>query len=231
MPRLGAPELLSIWEEGRSRHPIDRALLLFAVAQADLPPECLADLPLGRCSEALLRWRRSVLGPRIPVYANCPGCREQMEMTLETEQLLADVATEYTEYESDGFRCRAPTSRDLAEAVEAGDHDAVVMRLLERCCLSRPDDASPDALAVAEASLETLDPAADIELALTCASCGMSWTAPFDIGVVLWDELEVKARSMLSEVHILARAYGWSERDILGLSEARRTEYIERIAI
>jgi hypothetical protein len=33
---------------------------------------------------------------------------------------------------------------------------------------------------------------------------------------------------LLDEVHVLARAYGWNEREILGLSAARRAAYLER---
>ena len=34
----------------------------------------------------------------------------------------------------------------------------------------------------------------------------------------------------VSEVHALASAYGWAEREILGMSEARRAAYVARVA-
>ncbi len=38
--------------------------------------------------------------------------------------------------------------------------------------------------------------------------------------------MEARAKRLLSEVHALASAYGWSEREILGLSVARREFYL-----
>ena len=43
----------------------------------------------------------------------------------------------------------------------------------------------------------------------------------------LWTEIEAWAWRMLSDVHTLARAYGWGERDILALSPTRRQFYLE----
>jgi hypothetical protein len=39
----------------------------------------------------------------------------------------------------------------------------------------------------------------------------------------------VRARRFLDEVHVLARAYGWAEAEILRLSEARRSAYLQRV--
>lgn len=46
MPALSAAQLLSVWEHGARRHSLDRALLLFAVAEPGLAPDALADAPL-----------------------------------------------------------------------------------------------------------------------------------------------------------------------------------------
>jgi hypothetical protein len=41
----------------------------------------------------------------------------------------------------------------------------------------------------------------------------------------------VHARSLLAEVHSLARAYGWTESEILALSPQRRSTYLEMVGI
>jgi hypothetical protein len=46
----------------------------------------------------------------------------------------------------------------------------------------------------------------------------------------LWREVEARAACLLDEIDRLARAYGWSERDILGLGDARRAAYLDRIS-
>ena len=78
------------------------------------------------------------------------------------------------------------------------------------------------------AALETADPCIDFALDLRCPACGHAWTTSFDITGYLWEEIDARARRLLDEVHVLARAYGWPEREILGLTEARRAAYLER---
>jgi hypothetical protein len=51
----------------------------------------------------------------------------------------------------------------------------------------------------------------------------------FDAGSFFWSELGAWARRLLHEIHSLARAYGWSESEILTLSPARRQAYLELI--
>jgi hypothetical protein len=233
MLQLGAKDLLAIWEEGQARHAIDRALLLFAAARPELPADRLTDLPLGQRNEALLRLRQRTFGPRISAHVDCPGCGDRMELALQTDALLANTAPPdaAAEFETDGIRFRPVTSRDLVAALSHADAESAAIQLLERCCVARPDKVSlHDLHDKVEAGLESLDPNANIELSLTCEACRHAWTAPFDIGAVLWDEVDARARALLAEVHALARAYGWHERDILGLSEQRRAAYLRMVA-
>ncbi len=49
-----------------------------------------------------------------------------------------------------------------------------------------------------------------------------------DIASFLWKALHAWAKLMLGDVHELARAYGWTEADILALpSPTRRQIYLE----
>ena len=53
----------------------------------------------------------------------------------------------------------------------------------------------------------------------------MRWLDQF--GHLPADEfVEMAARRLLPEVHALASSYGWSEKEILALSPARRRSYI-----
>jgi hypothetical protein len=234
MVPLSPSNVLALWEQGRARHAIDRALLLFAAARPDLPADRLADLPLGQRNAALLRLRHATFGPEIRAYLDCPGCGERMELALQVEMFLPPESEALTgELEADGFRLRLPTSRDLAALLAHEDVTSAAADLLERCCVARPDGASPSSLhrllEKIENGLETRDPCANIELSLVCGSCAHAWAAPFDIPAVLWDEVEARARALLATVHTLARAYGWSERDVLALSEQRRAAYLDMV--
>ena len=104
------------------------------------------------------------------------------------------------------------------------------------CCIPRSDlkgaavrvDELPAEVTEAVAkALESANPQAEVELLVTCDACGHNWTAPFDIAHFLWSELDIWARQTLREVAWLARAYGWSETDILRLPAPRRRHYLK----
>ena len=81
-----------------------------------------------------------------------------------------------------------------------------------------------------EDALEAADPNADIAFDVHCEACGHAGTAQLDAGELLWDEIDARARALLGEVHLLASAYGWTEREILALSAARRATYLSMVA-
>jgi hypothetical protein len=51
--------------------------------------------------------------------------------------------------------------------------------------------------------------------------------AALDPGALLWDDVQAYARGVLGQVHSLARAYGWTESEVLSLSPRRRAAYLE----
>ena len=64
-------------------------------------------------------------------------------------------------------------------------------------------------------------------VSLACTACGEKWEVAFDPSSFLAEELGAEARRAMAEVASLARAYGWSEREILAMSAARRQGYLE----
>ena len=226
-------ELLALWERGLNRHPIDRALLLGAWARPELPPDRVAELPLGALNSALLRLREACFGSRMEAFVDCGLCDTRMELALEVSDLLVasldgDVRDEL---HLAGFRFRVPDSRDLASVASESEPETAALRLLDRCCIDRPEGCAPaelsGLLAEVEAGLEMLDPTADFELSLACQACGREWTASLHVPELLWDELDARARMLLGEVHALARSYGWTESEILTLSPRRRAVYMD----
>jgi hypothetical protein len=234
MEALGPQRLLEVWERGVRSHPIDRALLLFALAEPARASEQLADLPLSRRNAALMALRLAWFGNPLPVWCDCPACGERMELTIDTDQLPERPGPQATEVEIDGLRFRAPTSRHLAALVNDRDPDEAARRLLAACAES-PESipAEPQRvqalLSAVDAAFEQADPWLDLSLQVTCPDCGEGSEPSLDIPAVVWDELDAVARRLLDEVHILARSYGWHERDILGMSEQRRAAYLDRL--
>ena len=87
----------------------------------------------------------------------------------------------------------------------------------------------PELLEPIDRELRRLDPGACTDLDLTCPACQHTWIEPFDIGAYFWTELSAYAERLLHEIHVLARAYGWTEGDVLGLSRGRRRRYLELV--
>ena len=124
---------------------------------------------------------------------------------------------------------RAPCLRDLAAVANEPDAERAPRRLLARCALQPDGDAmalSDDALHDIEDALEALDPNADLALSVHCEACGQQGSVQLDVGVLLWDEIDGRARALLGEVHVLALAYGWTEGEILALGATRRAAYL-----
>lgn len=234
MAPLTSDRLLALWEQGARRHPIDRALLLFALAEPGAPAAGLADLPLGRRNAALLALYEASVGTRLEAWLDCPACGERMEFATDTTGLPRPAdhgAREIVEVQ--GLRFRLPTSRHLARLVEAGDAEAAARRLLLECAeapgeLPREGEALDGLLEAVEAAMEAVDPWADMTVAVRCPACEHEASAGLDVASLLWDEIESRARRLLDEVHALARSYGWSEPQVLALSEERRAAYLAR---
>src|SRR3990167_10666213 len=94
MRTLDEAGLLSLWERGQDRHPIDRALLLCAWARPDVAPERFAQLPLGVVNSGLLRMRAALFGARVEVQLDCEHCGEHLELALDIGELLADASAQ-----------------------------------------------------------------------------------------------------------------------------------------
>ncbi|MGK2914865.1 MAG: hypothetical protein ACSLE5_10535 [Porticoccaceae bacterium] len=223
-------QVLECWERGGSRHPLDRALLLVASALPGCSLPELAEMPLARRDQQLLALHRAMFGPGLPGYVDCPACNTRLEFTLDAETLGAEVSSGGDTFiEIDGLRIRRPTSRDLASVIDAADPP---YRLAQRLCADADGELpvlTPAQVSLVESALEQADAATDIALNFCCAHCDAGWQTGFDIGDYLWREIDARAQGLLADVHTLARAYGWSERDVLALSDARRAAYIDRV--
>jgi len=231
MMHLSRQQLLELWERAVKRHPLDRALLLMAAARPGETLQQLAEVPIGERDQALLALRCANFGPRLLAYVDCPTCSTRLEFVLDGEALYCEHAP--TCIEADGIRVRPPNSRDLALALKQHDLESAVHCLARRCVMSdhgQPDQDLPlEEIDRVEAVLVEADSAADIVLNFSCEECGHDWQSVFDIGGYLWQEIDAHACRLLNDIHILARTYGWTERDVLSLSDERRAAYINMV--
>lgn len=109
-------------------------------------------------------------------------------------------------------------------APDAGSLDAL-RQLRDDRMRELPDETIA---AISRAMLEA-DPQAEITLRLTCPACGHEWDLLFDVADFFWKEISAQAQRLLREIDALARAYGWTEHEILNLPAQRRQTYLEML--
>ena len=233
---LSPQKLLDIWEVGLQQHELDRALTLLAAAHPELRRDELADLTIGERDMQLLRLRMAMFGGSAGGSSECPQCGERVEFSLDT-RTLADAgafteAAREIEVNGTSVRFRLPTSRDLAEVVTASDQSRSVRRLIDRCVIEPrlPEELSHDVVEAISQAMAKADPQAEIIISLGCPNCGKHWELIFDIGHFFWNEIAAQAQRLVYEIDALARAYGWTEREILALPVQRRRTYLEMLA-
>jgi hypothetical protein len=253
MRALPATELLSAWERGQGQPSFQRALILLALACPESTADALAQLSLGERDGRLLELRQLTFGSQLVSLANCPACGEPLEFSCSAEEIRAAGESEKANQAegsepqedrqtlsicSEGYEVlfRLPNSLDLAALADS--QTASQQLLLQRCVLSArqlDDEVScsqlpAEVLGAIAARMEEADPQANVQMNLSCVTCGHQWQTLFDIEAFFWAELQVWAERLLQEVHVLARAYGWREADILAMTAYRRHFYLGMVS-
>lgn len=239
MRRLDTRTILRTWEACQGQPPHQVALTLLAAAGPERTLQQWEALALGRREEALLTLHQMSFGAELAAYTECPRCAERLELTIAIDALRSpETAPEETFELTDGdrtWRFRLPNTADVA-AVAAAQTDAAAARGLfaQRCVVDGPPGAAAAELSAATVErlcqeIDRRDPMAAMTVALGCPACGHPWACALDAGAFVWEKVSASAKRLLSEVDALARAYGWSEAEILDLSPWRRQCYLAMV--
>ncbi|HEY4262867.1 MAG TPA: hypothetical protein VGM98_22095 [Schlesneria sp.] len=239
-----APSLLTTWERAYGLSPVQRGLALLSLARPRDAVEQLANWTIGERDASLLDFRSSLFGTGIESVAACPECSEKLEVSFQVGDIrLVDAPAPKAQtlrIDSHSAILRPLTSADLL-AVERQPSARLRREVLLSRCVTIPDAGpisesdsaelkstnwSDEAQRAIADLLAEIDPQADIRISLDCSRCNHAWSSRFDITTHLWSEVDVWAQRMLAEVHALAFAYGWSERDILAMTPWRRQLYM-----
>jgi len=220
-------EVLDLWERGIGLDRWRREDALLAVSGT--PPRSL-----GARNAAFLGLRNAHFHGIWPMRSTCPQCGAEVEFSVDSAELAANLASgvsderKQLDWRGLTITVRAPTVDDLRTAAKAGQPAEVARALLARCIdgvdLTNCDD---DAIQELGDRLESLDPAAILQFDLTCPDCAHAWPALVDVSDAVWSEVRGVAERLLLEVDALARAYGWTEQQVLALSPTRRAAYLQ----
>jgi len=239
METISTAEVVRIWEQGAALPPVSRALSMLKSAGMSQPGESLSVLSIGARDGRLLRLREVLFGRMLNSVTECSHCGTAIEFSLDTKQLHQPEGRETVlpscfSVGEISLQFRQINSTDLAAVDGCVDLPGARRKLVECCVIEASrgghrieiTDLPEIVVHALSEQLAQIDSQADITLDLGCPECGKSWLATFDIASFLWAEISVRAKQLLGEVRTLAWAFGWSEADILAMSDARRLFYL-----
>ena len=246
MKTPGAAELLTLWEQGMDLSLLRKTLLLLELVYPEMKPEELEKLSIGARDARLFHLREWMFGSSFHNTIDCPECAKQMEWEMRMEDLTMlsqyseEAASEYNVVSGNyTIRFRLPNSLDVSEVLSTNVSQSGSETLLQKCILEIMQKSEKQQVRKLPAKLmndlsakmEELDPAADIRMNITCPNCNFRWEARFDIMSYLWEEIENWAQRILRDVVLLAKTFGWSEKEILNMGATRRQRYVEMITV
>jgi hypothetical protein len=172
-------------------------------------------------------------GSRSPTVAMaCPECAERVELELPLDR-LAEAAHDAAardpvdvEWEGERFRPRLPTGADLRRwsAVPPDDADLLVALGGPRLA---DDELPAELLERVQAALAEADPLVDVRVDGACPACDAAVSWGIDVERETVELLRERQEELVASVAVLARAFGWSEREIVELPPPRRRHYLE----
>jgi hypothetical protein len=243
MKRLSPREMLQIWESRLQFPVMERSLHLLSVLY-DTDVETIGKLSIGERDARLLTFREWIFGPKLMNVSQCPQCSTRIEWETDIRDIRLQASEEGQAnkvllLEEDGYKVafRLPNSLDILACLnspaKAGDPSVLISRCILEIQSDQPEkqDVLPmHVMAKLEEQMAEADPQADITMVLNCPECNHRWHSSFDILHYLWMEIDNWAKKMLREVAVLARAFGWSETDILNMGHHRRKMYLDLIS-
>jgi hypothetical protein len=250
---LAAEDEIDFCDPQPGASPAHRANQLIArCLVADDPAGLVRELPLGDRDALLLHLHRMCVGEQLDAVVKCPApkCGAVLDVEIAVADLLvAPVAAPAPthacvlvesgrDYRLTVRRVTAGDQEDIASLARR-DPDAATAALLDRCVQEVRDDGatnplpapSPSLMARISDALALLDPQAELELHVRCASCEQPFVAFFDPATYLLSEISQRAQCLIEDIHALACAYHWSEAAIVALSPRRRRRYLELLAV
>lgn len=234
--------LLASWDEASAWPQAARGAVLVAFDRA-APVDAVLDLPVAVCAAQAVVAYSETFGAHADCYDTCDDCGKTICIMVDLTELAAAAGPTPEPASgvpstpvslSRGPGCdHAFSTQDLLTAGESADPARALRRHTVRDTTGNPlpDDElealTADDLQIVDDAADRLAGVAASVLRMTCPHCGQDRRTPVDAGDLLWEAVALRARRLLLQVATLARAFGWTQDDVLALSTIRRRVYLE----
>jgi hypothetical protein len=216
----------------------------FGLAQADLDVDLGAPQPLAttavlaaclcardpeiwswtvsRRLQGLLEVAVATRGADWTSTVRCEACGALMDLPLRLDAFRR--CEDPLAIALDGVEIALPTGADQRAWLAAGADGPAAMqaRLLPPSLAGREGEV--------EAALAEADPLTVLAIETSCPECGAANALELDLEATCLALLAMEQRRLVDDVHALARAYHWSEAEILAVPPRRRRLYLDRVA-
>ena len=231
--------IVAAWEAASGLSPPRRTARLLVWSGGAVDEASALELDVATTASLLWASYADAFGPTADMVVACGSCGAALEAEIQLPHGAAVRTPHATAARVAGFEVRVPTLGELDRVHGRPDAGAQ----LRAWCVVPIDgrQPSPSAPHVGDAGCAEMDwadvDAAVDELAGTaalhahvvCPECDAGFEATLDPGALVWDRIRLEAPRLLAEVTVLAQAFGWSESEILGLSDARRDAYLNLV--
>jgi len=184
-----------------------------------------ADLTAADRDRLLAAVYQRAFGDRIENTLTCSQCAEPFDLHFSLSGLTHSINSRAHQRAAPVAPFRLPTGHDELAMLGLKPDEAEAL-LLNRCTESGQWPGGPEAF---QEMLDDMAPLLDLELTAPCAECGRAHTVRFDIQSYLLGAFLGERRRLLTEVHRIAGAYGWSFDEILSLARTERRQLVELI--
>jgi hypothetical protein len=237
---LDGRALLSLWEHALAQPPSARGdALLQAASDGEPRPRTI-----GERNARLANVHARLFGSEIALLSHCPACGTAVQFSGDCETLSMQapstslMPTHRLVVDDHQVDFRLPDSADVAAASMCDTEEDFARALLQRCVLAcscgagaiPPNQLPVSVLDALSRRMEALDPAACVSFDVDCPQCSTRWDARLDMAPLVWQKVQAAAERLLLDIDSLARAYGWTESDVLALTPTRRAAYLQMVA-
>jgi predicted RNA-binding Zn-ribbon protein involved in translation (DUF1610 family) len=227
---------LSILEAGRDRRSVPQrvtAVLTAALAElggAAVEAETVRALSVADRQYLMRRLAVEIGVEESWIAARCPQCGASFDIPVRHGELPVKPAGEGYPFATvdtslGPVRFRVPDGADQEAVAGIADPREARRALASRCSDDLAGELSDEDLDRAEAALEAVAPEVVTRAQAACPDCGEAAEVHLDPYVCLG----AANSGLFLDVHALASAYHWSEKEILAMPRERRRLYLSLV--